>query len=167
MIVVARSGRRLCCGLASTLLPCVLLLASLPAGHMASCWAAEKRPFVEAAHQGGELRYIEGIPVLIVQGTPEQVMGTNCRRYAILEQATERPTFDLADVAKLMHAVNQGEDTIQSMVFEPVPLRLHVGLGQGPVTARPLKAIELTPLMETSMKERIAKPRKDEDAKGR
>ncbi len=79
--------------------------------------------------------------------TPELSTGRKCRRFAIFEAAMDRPQFGAGDVARLMHAVNQGEMTIHTMIFEPVSLRLHVAMGSGPISARPLNVLELAPLL--------------------
>jgi isopenicillin-N N-acyltransferase like protein len=55
--------------------------------------------------------------------------------------------FDLADVHAGLHAANQGDHTLQTMVFEPQSLRLHVGLGELPSTAGPLRTLELADLL--------------------
>lgn len=79
--------------------------------------------------------------------TPQLSVGVRCRRYAVFRQAMKAPQFTLRDVARLMHEVNQGENTIQTMIFEPAARRLHVALGRGPVSARPLNVLPLRPLL--------------------
>jgi isopenicillin-N N-acyltransferase-like protein len=79
--------------------------------------------------------------------TPELSVGAKCPRYAVFEQALQRPEFGVKDVARLMHAVNQGERTIQTMIFEPVARRVHIALGPGPASARPLQVLNLAPLL--------------------
>ncbi len=37
------------------------------------CWAAEERPYPQATHGKGQLRHIGGLPVLVLQGTPEEI----------------------------------------------------------------------------------------------
>jgi WD40 repeat protein len=69
-----------------------------------------------------------------------------CWRYLLLDASRKLPKLALADVAKKMHQVNQGGWTLQSMIFEPAELRVHIGFGKGPVTGRPSKALELRPL---------------------
>ena len=51
----------------------------------------EQRPFKEGVQAGGELRYVNGIPVLFVQGTPEE-MG---RQQGLLLADAARPLGDL------------------------------------------------------------------------
>jgi isopenicillin-N N-acyltransferase like protein len=52
----------------------------------------------------------------------------------------------LGDVHSALDAVHQGEMTLQTMVFEPARLRVHLGFGVGPSTATELTALELGPL---------------------
>jgi hypothetical protein len=70
-----------------------------------------------------------------------------CQRFPILESARRDDRVSVDDAYALLHAVNQGELTIQAMVFEPKLLKLHVSLGPGPVTAHPPKTIDLKPLL--------------------
>ncbi len=69
-----------------------------------------------------------------------------CPRYDRLEQSQDLKPLDVAAVARQMDAVHQGEWTLQTMVFEPAKLRLHVALGPGPATRLPLRTLELGPL---------------------
>jgi len=53
-----------------------------------------------------------------------------CRRIKTLNGLRSRSKkFTLQDVERTLHDVNQGEITIQSMVFEPSTLRLHLAVG--------------------------------------
>ncbi len=80
--------------------------------------------------------------------SPELAVDTRCRRYSTLERGLGQKRFALGDVARLMHAVNQGPITLQTMVFEPKTRRLHLGIGPGPASARPLKTLDLVPLFQ-------------------
>jgi isopenicillin-N N-acyltransferase like protein len=71
---------------------------------------------------------------------------TACWRYALMEASKAQPKIGLEDVTHMMDHVNQGELTIQTMVFEPRAMRMHVGVGLGPVSSRPLQALDLTEL---------------------
>jgi len=68
---------------------------------------------------------------------------TNCWRWPILEKARGMEKLKLSDVAKKLDEVNQGQFTIQTMVFEPAALQLHLTFGKGPCSAQPLKKLEL------------------------
>jgi hypothetical protein len=69
-------------------------------------------------------------------------------RERILRRAERsRRTLDVADVHAGLHAANKGDHTLQTMVFEPATLRLHVGLGSLPATAGPLRRLDLEELL--------------------
>jgi isopenicillin-N N-acyltransferase like protein len=80
---------------------------------------------------------------------------TKCQRYDTLDQSRDTPRLDVAEVAKRMDAVNQGANTLHTMVFEPASLKLHLAFGKGPSSKLPLKALELAPFL------RILSPRAD------
>jgi predicted choloylglycine hydrolase len=71
---------------------------------------------------------------------------TSCWRYDELTKVTGDKTHTIADIAARLHAVNQGDMTIQTMIFEPVPLKLHVAFGAGPITNHPMSELELATL---------------------
>jgi hypothetical protein len=48
-------------------------------------------------------------------------------------------------VGQVLDGVNQGDLTIQTMVFDPSAVAVHVAFGPGPTTRRPLTRIDLTP----------------------
>jgi isopenicillin-N N-acyltransferase like protein len=79
---------------------------------------------------------------------------TECHRFAALEKYRGRPKLGLADVAAALNDVHQGRATIHSMVFEPAALRIHVAIGPGPVTGRPLRALEFGPLLKGQAEEK-------------
>ena len=55
-------------------------------------------------------------------------------------------TFGVADLHAALHAAGQ-DDTLQTMVFEPGPLRLHLAFGSLPASAGPLRTLEVGPLL--------------------
>ena len=71
-----------------------------------------------------------------------------CNRYRRLIQARKLDTLDVAEVAKKMHEVNMGRMTVQTMVFETVPLKLHLAIGGCPSSALPMKPLDLGPLFK-------------------
>jgi hypothetical protein len=79
--------------------------------------------------------------------TKALAVSTVCPRFAALEKARDLPKLTLKDVAQKMHEANQGEATMQTMVFEPVALKLHLSLGKGPASGRPLKELDLAALL--------------------
>lgn len=73
---------------------------------------------------------------------------SRCKRYAKLAKSRALEKLSVPDVARLMHDVNQGKRTIQTMVFRPDRLVLHLSIGRGPTSARPLKLLDLEPLLK-------------------
>jgi hypothetical protein len=73
---------------------------------------------------------------------------TSCPRYDALAGLRGKDKVTVADVAKKLDAANQGAATIQTMVFEPAALRLHLAVGRGPTSAKPLRELDLKPLFE-------------------
>ena len=71
-----------------------------------------------------------------------------CHRYARLMKSKDLKTINLAQVAKKLDEVNQGRLTMQTMIFEPVPLNLHLAIGSCPSSKLPLKRLELGPLFQ-------------------
>jgi isopenicillin-N N-acyltransferase-like protein len=57
-----------------------------------------------------------------------------------------RDRFGVADLHAALHASSQGDHTLQTMVFEPSALRLHLAAGQLPSSAGPLRTLDLAPL---------------------
>jgi isopenicillin-N N-acyltransferase like protein len=70
-----------------------------------------------------------------------------CWRYPRLEANQKLPKLGIAEIAKSLHAVHQGRMTIQTMIFEPDALKLHLAIGRGPASAQPLQEIDLAPLL--------------------
>ena len=71
-----------------------------------------------------------------------------CPRYALLSKAAAIEKLGVADVFKKLDEVNMGPRTVQSMVFEPGPLVLHVAMGTCPATKGPLEKLELKPFFQ-------------------
>jgi len=67
-------------------------------------------------------------------------------RYSKLVQSRKLDRLDVAEVAKKLHEVNAGRRTVQTMIFEPAELKLHLAIGSCPSSALPLKLLELKPL---------------------
>jgi hypothetical protein len=80
--------------------------------------------------------------------TPALSVTKKCDRYERLSKYWQRtPPLASGDVAQAMRDV-ANDTTIQTMIFEPATLRLHVSLGAPPATARPLAALELARLLK-------------------
>ncbi len=76
------------------------------------------------------------------------VTGLTCWRYDKLQEYRKRPKLGVADVAEALHAVNQGENTLHSMIFEPATLRAHIAVGAGPATRHPRKILDCAALFQ-------------------
>lgn len=72
---------------------------------------------------------------------------TYCPRYDRLIRAKTMERLGLEDVSAKLREVHQGPLTIQTMIFEPAALRLHLSIGKPPTTDRPLEKLDLTPLL--------------------
>jgi isopenicillin-N N-acyltransferase-like protein len=92
--------------------------------------------------------------------SPELSVGEHCRRYDVLEKSMNRPRYTWSDVKQLLHAVNQGRQTVQTKVFEPAALRVRVAMGQGPVTQKRLTPLEIGLLFSGRWPDRPQRPRK-------
>ena len=85
--------------------------------------------------------------------TSELALFKWCRRYGRLVESQKTPKIDPAYVAGKMDEVNQGRMTVQTMVFEPVPLVLHLGIGECPSSSQPLRRIDLAPLFAENVED--------------
>jgi len=84
--------------------------------------------------------------------TSELLFDNSCWRYSKLLEAGQKEKLDLSEIAKHLHGVNVGKRTIQTMIFEPNALRIHLSLGPAPSSQHPLKAIDLAELFRPSEK---------------
>jgi isopenicillin-N N-acyltransferase like protein len=80
--------------------------------------------------------------------TPELAVDTQCSRYSSLMKAQKIAELGVPDVARLLDSANQGQFTIQTMVFEPAALKAHVSFGPPPSSSRTLKMIDLAGLLK-------------------
>ena len=71
-----------------------------------------------------------------------------CPRYALLSKAAAIEKLGVADVFKKLDEVNLGPRTVQSMVFEPGPLVLHVAMGSARRRRNRCEELELKPFFE-------------------
>jgi predicted choloylglycine hydrolase len=83
---------------------------------------------------------------------PALAASTRCRRYDVFSALSREKQYNVATVHDALHAVNQGEMTLQTMIFEPAALRLHLAIGKPPSSALPLKVFELEKLFKPDTK---------------
>jgi predicted choloylglycine hydrolase len=81
---------------------------------------------------------------------PKNIM-TTLDRYATLSKALrEEKKLGIAEVQRYLDAANQGEQTLQTMIFEPATLTLHLATAEGkkPASAQKLKKLDLSALLK-------------------
>ncbi len=78
---------------------------------------------------------------------PGLAVNEECWRYDRLQVAGEKPSLAVADIQAALHQANQGELTLQTMVFEPRELVLHLSLGTPPSSAHKMHRLELKNLL--------------------
>lgn len=89
----------------------------------------------------------DGISICTNHFRTEQLGGPeSCWRYEKLAASAVQDQYNVSDVSERMHSVNQGASTLQTMIFEPKSLKLHLAFGKGPATALPLNTLELEKL---------------------
>ena len=71
-----------------------------------------------------------------------------CWRFGQLEKAQGEGPFSVEDLEKKLHVVHQGPLTVQSMVFEPAALKLHISLVGPPVSDGPYHELSLKELFD-------------------
>jgi isopenicillin-N N-acyltransferase like protein len=71
-----------------------------------------------------------------------------CPRYQKLAQARKTDKLSISDVAKKLDEVHMAGLTVQTMIFEPATLKLHLAIGGCPSSALPMKLLDLKPLFK-------------------
>jgi isopenicillin-N N-acyltransferase like protein len=69
-----------------------------------------------------------------------------CTRYPKLIQSRKLDRLGVGDVAKKLDEVHLPGLTVQTMIFEPAALKLHLAIGACPSSALPMKLLDLKPL---------------------
>ena len=75
-------------------------------------------------------------------------VGETCWRYDGLFDVPPDSLLDVKAVQQRLDAVNQGDQTLQTMVFEPRELVLHLAIGEPPVSGNRMERIDLRPLFK-------------------
>ena len=104
---------------------------------MLPCWRSPRRTSFAAAAESGVCACTNHFR------TPELATSKFCRRYPLLDPGQQADKLGLDDLAHKLDQVNQGGLTIQTMIFEPQTLKLHLSLGKH-ASSRPLKVLDLT-----------------------
>ena len=78
---------------------------------------------------------------------PGLAVNEECWRYDRLQAAGEKQTLSVADIQNGLHQANQGELTLQTMVFEPNELVLHLAMGAPPSSQHKMHRLELRDLL--------------------
>jgi isopenicillin-N N-acyltransferase like protein len=89
--------------------------------------------------------------------TKDLVILPICSRYNTLMRYDDLAVLDLTDVDKALDQTNQGNLTVQTMIFEPGELVLHLAFGSTPSSSLPLKRLDLKPLLMPEKSGSIAK----------
>ena len=61
--------------------------------------------------------------------SPSLAVNQQCWRYDRLESTRRDESIDVSEIQSALHQANQGETTLQTMVFEPRELVLHLSMG--------------------------------------
>ena len=78
---------------------------------------------------------------------PELATWTDCRRYGILEQIKDEGKLSVAKLSYKLNQAAHSSATLQTMIFEPATLKLHLAIGEPPTSKLPLKTLDLKPLL--------------------
>jgi isopenicillin-N N-acyltransferase-like protein len=82
--------------------------------------------------------------------TAELLLFPFCRRYDKLMESKSLRRLAVADVAQKLDEVNQGSLTVQTMIFEPATLKLHLAIGKCPSSSQPMKELDLKRLFDAT-----------------
>jgi isopenicillin-N N-acyltransferase-like protein len=70
-------------------------------------------------------------------------------RFDELEKIRKLPKVGIEDMHKSLHAVSVRNHTLQTMIFEPAKMRMHLAIGACPASAKDLTALDLGPLFKS------------------
>jgi isopenicillin-N N-acyltransferase-like protein len=79
--------------------------------------------------------------------TAELCVSDKCARLDALDASRAKAKLSIDDIGKALHEANFGELTMQTMIFEPGALRLHLAFGRLPSSALPRETLDLAPLL--------------------
>lgn len=81
---------------------------------------------------------------------PKQVSNRvyTCDRFACLvKNGNHHKKLGVEAIKEMLHEVNGGDMTLQTMIFEPADMKLHVALGSCPSSALPLRKLDVAELL--------------------
>ncbi|MDA1014881.1 MAG: C45 family autoproteolytic acyltransferase/hydrolase [Planctomycetota bacterium] len=78
---------------------------------------------------------------------PELSVSKGGHRFQALEASRGMPKVGLKEMSERLHATHQSSWTIQTMIFEPKSGRIHIALGDGPTSSKPLKVLDVNQLL--------------------
>ena len=82
----------------------------------------------------------------------ELCVADKCDRLDELDASRKKEKLSVADIGNALHAARLPDFTMQTMIFEPASLRLHLAFGQVPSSALPRETLDLAPLLRPSRK---------------
>ena len=90
-----------------------------------------------------------------------------CRRYDILSRESTRlhGRLGVGQAAELLGMVHQGPLTMQSMIFEPGSMRVHLALGAPPTTSGPYRTLDAGRLFRRRLRQ-MARGGQQEEVQG-
>lgn len=80
--------------------------------------------------------------------SPKLATNKSCRRYRSLLKSGKIEKLGIEEVKKMIHSANQGKWTLQSMVFEPATLKVHISVGNGPSSKGPYHEFDFKALLK-------------------
>lgn len=88
-----------------------------------------------------------------LKGENQPNIGNTFGRYRFLEESrTFKTPITIDHIHNKLHRVSFGSQTLQTMVFEPKTLKLHLAIGKAPASQHPLRELDLKPLFEGTVK---------------
>lgn len=84
--------------------------------------------------------------------TPKLAKSTDCWRFTRLITSRKMAKLGIKEISSLLHAVNQRTWTVQTMIFEPAAMKLHVALKSPPTSNSKLTTLDIRALFKHGAK---------------
>lgn len=82
-----------------------------------------------------------------------------CDRYkCLVDKSNGLRKLGIVELKELLHDVNGGDMTLQTMIFEPGDMKLHVAIGSCPSSALPLRQLDVVELLDRRPVKAAVKP---------